>query len=320
MCLKIHKIPTVLFIDENTASKEFSFTDFFSKNSNRINDQGAITEILHVLDKCDRSNWSAVLKTILSCKSIFSITKLFLVSKLSWRSGSLTRGSCMAIICLTYSHFYHAVDSTYISCSPLRWHFYHGFRGVFYRVDGCLLPGWWRAFLKDARVFTLQVRGKNIQDDLATRKDFWLADFDQRWLDMKRLQGHYYVKRGRGLGKNVWQGLKKKLQGSPPRPGNSKCPSFNKLFNFDPPLPPIIFRCWWCSFVFIMGCIKLTHQYIGKSHFLSGDPSPCWDFLIWPKQYYYMLLNRAWFLGSWVVNRVYNLTFYDLEQVVIGPF
>ena len=52
MCLKIHKIPTVLFIDENTASKEFSFTDFFSKNSNRINDQGAIMEILHVLDKC----------------------------------------------------------------------------------------------------------------------------------------------------------------------------------------------------------------------------------------------------------------------------
>ena len=83
MCLKIHKIPTVLFIDENTASKEFSFTDFFSKNSNRINDQGAIMEILHVLDKCDRSNWSAVLKTIPSCKSIFSITKLFLVSKLS---------------------------------------------------------------------------------------------------------------------------------------------------------------------------------------------------------------------------------------------
>ena len=231
-------------------------------------------EILHVLDKCDRSNWSAVLKTILSCKSIFSITKLFLVSKLSWRSGSLTRGSCMAIICLTYSHFYHAVDSTYISCSPLRWHFYHGFRGVFYRVDGCLLPGWWRAFLKDARVFTLQVRGKNIQDDLATRKDFWLADFDQRWLDMKRLQGHYYVKRGRGLGKNVWQGLKKKLQGSPPRPGNSKCPSFNKLFNFDPPLPPIIFRCWWCSFVFIMGCMKLTHQYTGQSHFLAVTPPP----------------------------------------------
>ena len=83
MCLKIHKIPTVLLIDENTASKEFSFTDFFSKNLNRINDQGAIMEILHVLDKCDRSNWSAVLKTILSCKSIFSITKFFLVSKLS---------------------------------------------------------------------------------------------------------------------------------------------------------------------------------------------------------------------------------------------
>lgn len=142
------------------------------------------------------------------------------MSKLSWRSGRLTRGSCMAIICLSYSHFYHAVDfySTYISCSPLRWHFYHGFRGVFYWVDGCLLPGWWRAFLKDARVFTLQARGKNIQDDLATRKDFWLADFDQRWLDMKRLQGHYYVKRGTGLRKNVWQGLKKqKLQG--PLPG-----------------------------------------------------------------------------------------------------
>lgn len=83
MCLKIHKIPTVLLTDENTASKEFSFTDFFSKKSNRINDQGATMEIFHVLDKCDRNNWSAVLKTILSCKSIFSITKLFLVSKLS---------------------------------------------------------------------------------------------------------------------------------------------------------------------------------------------------------------------------------------------
>ena len=104
---------------------------------------GNIMEIFHVLDKCDRSNWSAVLTTIPSCKSIFSITKLSLVSKLSWRSGRLTRGSCMAIICLSYSHFYHAADfySTYISCSPLRWHFYHGFRGAVYPVDGCLLPG-----------------------------------------------------------------------------------------------------------------------------------------------------------------------------------
>lgn len=229
MCLKIHKIPTVLLIDENTASKEFSFTDFFSKNSNRINDQGAIMEILHVLDKCDRSNWSAVLKTILSCKSIFSITKLFLVSKLSWRSGRLTRGSCMAIICLSYSHFYHAVDfySTYISCSPLRWHFYHGFRGVFYRVDGCLLPGWWRVFLKDARVFTLQARGKNIQDDfLATRMDFWRADFDQRWLDMKRLQGHALLcEEGERAGEKCLARIKKKnLQRTPPGPENSKCP------------------------------------------------------------------------------------------------
>lgn len=149
------------------------------------------------------------------------------MSKLSWRSGRLTRGSCMAIIYLSYSHFYHAADfySTYISCSPLRWHFYHGFRGAFYPVDGCLLPGYWLVFLKDARVFTVQARGKNIHDDfLAIRMDFWRADFDQRWLDMKRLQGHYYVKRGRGVGKNVWQRLKKKLQGPPPRPENSKCP------------------------------------------------------------------------------------------------
>lgn len=177
-------------------------------------------EILHVPDKCDRSNWSAVLQTIPSCKNIFSITKLSLVGKLSWRSGRLTRGSCMAIICLSYSHFNHAVDfySTYISCCPLRWHYYHGFRGAFYPVDGCLLPGWWRVFLKDALVFTLQARGKNIQDDfLATRKDFWLADFDQRWLDIKRLPGQYYVKRGRGVGKNIWQGFKKNCKG--PLPG-----------------------------------------------------------------------------------------------------
>ena len=215
MCLKIHKIPTVLLTDENTASKEFSFTDFFSKNSNRINDQGAIMEILHVPHKCDRSNWLAVLTTIPSCKSIFSITKLSLVSKLSWRSGRLTRGSCMAIICLSYSHFYHAADfySTYISCSPLRWHFYHGFRGAVYPVDGCLLPGWWRVFLKDARVFTLQARGKNIQDDfLATRMDFWLADLDQRWLDMKRLQGHALLcEEGERAGEKCLARIKKKI-------------------------------------------------------------------------------------------------------------
>lgn len=188
---------------------------FFSKKSNRINNQGAIMEIFHVLDKCDRSNWSAVLTTIPSCKSIFSITKLSLVSKLSWRSGRLTRGSCMAIICLSYSHFYHAADfySTYISCSPLRWHFYHGFRGAVYLVDGCLLPGWWRVFLKDARVFTLQAQGKNIQDDfLATRMDFWLADLDQRWLDMKRLQGHALLcEEGERAGEKCLARIKKKI-------------------------------------------------------------------------------------------------------------
>lgn len=194
MCLKIHD--TYGFAHRLKRCFQRVLNDrFFSKNSYKINDHGAdhgpVMETLHVPKKSNRNNWSAVLQAFPSCNSIFSITKLSLVSKLSWRSGTLTRGSCMAIICPNYSHFYHAVDfySTYISCSPLRWHFYHGFRGAFYPVDEWLLT---------ARVFTLQALGNNIQDSsLTTRKDFWLAVFDQRWADMKRLQEHYYVERGR---------------------------------------------------------------------------------------------------------------------------
>ena len=125
-----------MLIDENTASKEFSFADFFSKNPHRIVDQGAIMEIFHVPDKCDRSNWSAVLKTILSCKSIFGITKLSFVSKLSRRSGRLTRGSCMAIICLSYSLI--------LSCSwfLLDLHFMFSIKMTFLpRLPWCCLPG-----------------------------------------------------------------------------------------------------------------------------------------------------------------------------------
>ena len=76
------------------------------------------------------------LPTILSCKSIFSITKLFLVSKLSWRSGRLTRGSCMAIICLILLPF--------LSCSwfLLDLHFMFSIKMTFLpRLPRCFLPG-----------------------------------------------------------------------------------------------------------------------------------------------------------------------------------
>ena len=37
---------------------------------------------------------------------------------------------------------------------------------------------------------------------------------------------------------------------------------------------------------------------------------------IWPIQYMYVPLNRVWFSGSWVLNRVYNFTSKHLEQGV----
>ena len=119
------------------------------------------------------------------------------------------------------------------------------------RLPRCFLPGrrvsssWLVTgfFERCSCLYATSPRKKH-SSRFSYQKGFLTRGFRSKVTRHEKVTGPLLCKEGERAREKCLARIKKKLQGSPPRPGNSKCPSFNKLFNFDPPLPPIIFRCW----------------------------------------------------------------------------
>lgn len=150
------------------------------------------------------------------------------MSKLSWRSGRLTRGSCMA-------HMPKLLP--FLSCSwfLLDLHFMFSIKMTFLpRLPRCFLPGRrvsssrlaTGVFERCPCLYATSTRKKHSRRFLSYQEGFLTRGFRSKVTGHEKVAGPLLCEEGERAREICLARIKKKLQGPPPRPGNSKCPLF----------------------------------------------------------------------------------------------
>ena len=116
------------------------------------------------------------------------------------------------------------------------------------RLPRCFLPGRRVSssrlvtgfFERCSCLYATSPRKKHSRRFLSYQKGFLTRGSRSKVTRHEKVTGPLLCEEGERGREKCLARIKKNLQGPPPRPGNRKCrpPSFNKLFNFDPPLPP----------------------------------------------------------------------------------
>ena len=94
-------------------------------------------------------------------------------------------------------------------------------------------------------LYATSPRKKHSRRFLSYQNGFVTRGFRSKVTRHEKVTGPLLCKEGERAREKCLARIKKK-NCKDPLPGQeiASAPSFNKLFNFDPPLPPIIFRCW----------------------------------------------------------------------------
>ena len=120
------------------------------------------------------------------------------------------------------------------------------------RLPRCFLPGRrvsssrlvTGVFERCPCLYATSTRKKHSRRFLSYQEGFLTRGFRSKVTGHEKVTGPLLCEEGERAREKCLARIKKKLQGPHPGQEIASAPSFNKLFNFDPPLPPIIFRCW----------------------------------------------------------------------------